>query len=684
MPITDYQPTDSFFGKPYLDADERRDLPQPHRYVHGGFEGTDTRFAIYLPDAEAYQGRFFQPLGGGLGGDEFAFGGRLGDVLGGIGMGMRLGGYVVESNQGHIGSDLDPKAGEDPSIYGYRASAETARFAKHLAARHYGAAPHHGYVYGGSGGARRSPLCLENAPDIYDGALPFMGGGPIAPGHADKPIDSVQPTGFGAMFNVKRLLREKLADVIDAVEPGGSGDPFEGLDTGQREALAALYRLGFPRGAEFMIDQPMGQAAMWTWNADVFARQDPDYTSDFWTKPGYAGFDTPDLFKGDRIIRQKVSVKEARTAGSIRDEVMAGGPAAREASAFMAVVSPPGHPIGLRLQPLPDGYLPGASIRILSGKAAGRQLYVTGVAGDTMIVDGFGADGNAKLIDVVEGDQVEVDNDAYLAYCYWYRHHIIPNEKGFDQVLVDGAPMFPQRPRITLPTPFGGSYSARFEGKLIWMQHTHDTSLWPDQAILYAEGVTKYGTPDNFRLQWVENAEHIPPSFLPASIVPAPSSRLIDYTGIIEQGLADLVAWVEKDVPPPASRHDYVGGRLILPEEADERGGIQPVVKATANGGVRAEVKRGEEVQLAFVAAMPEALGTIVKAEWDFDGTASFPVSHDDIDGQERIVARQVTHIYDKPGTYFATARIAGHRDGTVGATTRLLYNLDRVRIVVS
>src|SRR3546814_11821860 len=91
------------------------------------------------------------------------------------------------------------------------------------------------------------------------------------------------------------------------------------------------------------------------------------------------------------------------------------------------------------------------------------------------------------------------------------------------------------------------------------MQHTHDTSLWPDQAILYAERVALYGTPENFRLQWVENAEHIPPAFLPPSIVPSPASRLIDYSGIIEQGLADLVAWVEQGIAPPDSAYSYAG-----------------------------------------------------------------------------------------------------------------------------
>lgn len=34
----------------------------PHRYVHGGFRGTDTRFSFYLPPKQQYRGRFFQHL----------------------------------------------------------------------------------------------------------------------------------------------------------------------------------------------------------------------------------------------------------------------------------------------------------------------------------------------------------------------------------------------------------------------------------------------------------------------------------------------------------------------------------------------------------------------------------------------------------------------------------------------
>ncbi len=40
-----YKVTDSYFGKPYIDKDELLERPSPHRFIHGGFENTDTRFA---------------------------------------------------------------------------------------------------------------------------------------------------------------------------------------------------------------------------------------------------------------------------------------------------------------------------------------------------------------------------------------------------------------------------------------------------------------------------------------------------------------------------------------------------------------------------------------------------------------------------------------------------------------
>lgn len=51
---------DSIFKKPFIAIDEWREKPIKHRYVHGGFEGTETRFLLYFPSKETYKGRFFQ------------------------------------------------------------------------------------------------------------------------------------------------------------------------------------------------------------------------------------------------------------------------------------------------------------------------------------------------------------------------------------------------------------------------------------------------------------------------------------------------------------------------------------------------------------------------------------------------------------------------------------------------
>src|SRR6201993_1520385 len=163
--LSGYEVTDAFFGRPFIDVDEERDRPSPHRFIQGGFAGTDTEFAFYFPPARYYAGRMFQPLEGGNGGHAVTFGGGiLGEMFQRIAMSARLGGYMVESNQGHKGDDFDPKAGEDPTLYGHRASAESARLSKYVAAQVYGSAPHHSYVWGGSGGGGGGPPRRGEAP----------------------------------------------------------------------------------------------------------------------------------------------------------------------------------------------------------------------------------------------------------------------------------------------------------------------------------------------------------------------------------------------------------------------------------------------------------------------------------------------------------------------------------------
>jgi PKD domain len=307
-------------------------------------------------------------------------------------------------------------------------------------------------------------------------------------------------------------------------------------------------------------------------------------------------------------------------------------------------------------------------------------------AGDVFMCDGQG-DANILRFDGVKvGDEVHVSNRKFLAFCYFHRHHVMDDPQ-FDGLKLNGTPIYPQHPVPHMSPLMGVAYTGHYEGKLLWIHHTHDSSLWPSQGVVYEAAVhqaqSATAAADKFRLQWTEHAEHIDSAMLPSSPLRATTTWLIDYMPIIEQGLVDLIGWVEDGVAPPSTAYEYDHGQVTLPERAAERGGVQPVVAVTANGGVRADVKVGEVVNLEAVAEAPSGGGTIIAAEWDFDGQGGFPV-REDLDGTETSVKLAQTHTYDAPGTYFATARVFSNREGDVNAEFRRLQNLASARVVVT
>lgn len=683
-----YEVRDPYFGKPYIDRDEHREKPYPHRNVHGGFENTDTRFTFYFPAKEEWGGRLYHPLEGAHAGHEEAFAGAMGELLGGLDMMVGLGGYMVESNCGHIGDDLDPRAGSDPGLYGYRASVESARFSKHLSRQIYGREPDYSYVWGGSGGGRRSPLCLEYCNGVYDGALPFMGGGNIEEHGTNSRVRSEQPVHFGAMFNVQRLLKDgKLEGVIDAMQPGGSGDPFAGLTVHQRDELANLYRLGYPRGDEFMIAKPMGQIWLWTSIAGMLLEEDADYFRNFWSEPGYIGHDEPQWVEND-LIDAHVKITRIITVQDMMGDEFSGPEFADAKPMAVMRASSTGEwdlPIGIEVGGLSGGYRQGAGVLIETGDIAGRQLYCMQNVGDMFFCDGR-ADANIERFRGARvGDTVHIDNHAFLAFCYMYRYHV--SDDGLNDFLrVDGQPVFPQHGLPFLSPLMGVPYSGQYEGKLLWIHHTHDASLWPPQGVIYKQAVEQAQGPqkarERFRLQWTENAEHVPPMLLPANPRRATTTWLIDYMPSIEQGLVDLAAWVEKGVEPPETSFSFADGKVQLPDNAAERGGTQPVIRVQVNGGALANIAVGEKVEVSVHAEAPPKAGTFTQLHWATGPDGQFSQETEIGSGQTSL-DETISCSFEAPGTYFVTARARLNREGDRHAR-RQVENLASARIVVS
>jgi hypothetical protein len=663
-------------GDLFIDIDEWRDSPRPHRYVHGGFVGTHTLFSCYFPPAEQYRGRLLQYLEGGSGGHEtllpfqaWAFPVAFDD----------LGCFLVESNQGHY-PDEGTGFADDWELFG--ASAHCALAARELAAQMYGEAPHHGYVFGGSGGGSRSIYCLENRPDVYDGASPHV--------IWSSPLGSNwSPAGYWWLH-----ARGKLAEIIDAVEPGGSGNPFAGLDVAQREALAALYRFGFPRGAESQL----WSFSPWTWGLVSSKESDPGYYDDFWSTAGYLGHDDP-----QRLAHLVIDTKATVT------RVLSAAEAGADIAFVLAATAGAGrdHSVGISIDSNvadPDALF-GARITFTTGRAAGRSVVISTVAADILSTSGEHA---PQLFDGVEpGDELTVDNRDFIAWCHLWQHALsldlvstgdgaggrryLPGFDGLRAYAVDDRPVFPQRPKPIVPQEGGGTgHSGRFTGKMIHVNATHDAQVWPNGVLAYrakVEADKGERTNGSYRLWWVEHAPHGTPQVLGPALTPEKDpgvwrSRLVDYDGVTARALRDLVVWVEQDAAPPSST-DFVmtgDGDVRLCQDPGQRGGVQPVAHATANGAIRAEVCVGEPVTLTGIGQQPGP-GAIVAAEWDPEGTGRFEQFK--VDGSLPSVTVEITHAYARPGTYLACFRVGAHRDGAPG-TKPYARNNARVRVVVS
>lgn len=677
-PATSAATADPLFREPYVDIDEWRDQPVRHRYVHGGFKGTETRFSFYLPPKEQYQGRFFQHITPFPLSENLAQKDPPGEQNK-IGFSIASGAYFVETNGGstlELGKMATTKT--DPTITAYRANAAAAQYSRVVATQMYGGKRPYGYAYGGSGGAYRTVGSIENTRGVWDGAVPYVLGSSMA-----------IPNMFTVRMHAMRILKSKFSQIVDAVEPGGSGDPYAGLTPEQAAALREITRMGFPIRSWYGYKN-MGVHGFAALYPGVVAA-DPTYFTDFWTKPGYLGFDHPEQFTGARMQFKSTVAKPMTAAEAARQRINL-DPSSAESqggvdSAFRIPEGAEGERIAaLRLTGTPPSIdFIGGDLIVMTGAAKDKRLPLARIIGDIVVL-GVADRDVAKLLAI--GNEVQVDNSNFLAAQTYHRHQVPgPEFKVWDQFRgPDGKPLYPQRPMLLGPlftrSTAGSIPQGSFDGKVILVESLWDREALPWSADWYRSLVQQHfgaATDDHFRLWYTDHALHGDE----ATRVDE-ATHVIGYLGILQQALRDVSAWAERGIAPPATtNYTIIDGQVQVPASAAERKGIQPVVTLKANGGERADVTVGKPVNFAAIVDVPPNTGTVVSAEWDFEGTGIYPVPGKISDPKTKPVTVQTTYVFTTPGTYFPALRVASQRHGDAKTPYARAQNLARVRVVV-
>ena len=489
------------------------------------------------------------------------------------------------------------------------------------------------------------------------------------------------------MNNAQRVLGACAHQVAEAWEPGSSGDPFDGLTSKQREALADLYAAGFTRGAERSIAWNLNAALLgWSWAANRLVLRHRDYFEAFWSEPGHAGGD-------GELDEAVVNVRATVAAALTPDEASSYPLSSAWGRMSLSGTSSPEKQVGLLLAGDLRGPAEGSRITIRSGQAAGRELYCLASSGRLLLGSAVG-EPQALLFDGVEaGDEVHIDNRDYLAYCFYYRHHL-PATEQMGRLTVDGRPLYPQYDfdqTGASPGLFGGGFpmTGAIRRPMFMVQNMFDTSCWPIGAVLYGDAVRAQlsdAAEHSWRLWLIDNAEHVAPWMITVpDPPPVPSTRLIDPFGVVEAALDAMVSWIEDGITPPASTSYTLNrwdNRVELAATARERCGIQPTVTATANGSALAEVKAGEDVVLAVEAEVPPNGGAITEIGWDFDGSGNWPEVHRQSSPRES-VRHETRYRFEAPGTYFPAARVLSHLKGLSNDPHAQIMNLGRCRVVV-
>ncbi len=686
-----YNPAnDPRFRNPCIDVDEWRErfspdgTRYPYRYLHGCFEGTAVKFSFFFPEKSRYQGRFHQYLSPFPGPDEETSSiGRTG-VNDRILFALHCGAYFVESNMGSAAAF----GGAADATLCWKASAAVAEYSRVKAMEIYGCARPYGYVYGGSGGGYKTMACVENTR-AWDGGAPYVIGSPVS-----------LPNTITMHAQGQRVLRNAFPKILDALDAGGSGDPYESLTKDETDMLRELTRMGFPPLAWYLEAWgEMDDGSLPVLTPGV-KRSDPGYFEDFWTVPGYMGADPDSSAAKDRLQFTAV-VKSVGLPGAA-DAAKTGLNGVDDAWKKQLAG---GNGAYIEVEELPEGddlYLKGVDMTFQTGAAAGKVLRLgemiwkeDGKGGVLTIGSVYGMDDLAAVLDAVRpGDTLLLNNSDYIAIQSYYRHQV-PADKSFhawDQFRDEnGEPALPQRNTVMGYgfTGVGGPQDGQIQCKVINIQALMDESTCPWCSDWYRKKIIEAnGSDENHRNYFMERCMH-------GDTDARANYMVVNYMGALRQALIDLADWVEKGIEPLPRSGYTLGedGQIYLDPDIRKRGGMQAEVTLTANGEKCTCVHPGETVILEVCARVPLGAGDITEFRlcpetetgsipleemWPI----SLPVERYEEDGVR--CARSKAEVrYDKPGVYFAACRAASNRNENPEEIFTQVLNLDRARIIV-